>query len=265
MIKKIINWFTRQDLKDEIILLQEELKLFRTTNELDNLVLEAYKKLTTKLQLQLLELTNTEFKEKPINWTEIQGDTITTKHKVFGSTLPIPIDVRDLFNSTYLTRGLAKRIIKLHKLKPTSTFYKIVLSCQNFLNPYIKYESNMLMYGIIDMWDNGDLAIVKQTGDCDLTSRVFIRVLNDVLDILDKKELKKYNFQVIGMVTFDTEQFGHSWVEVYNPEDKKWYLIETTEDVQYSELRQLEKNYIKEFSNNIYKVYKQKEIYERFL
>jgi predicted transglutaminase-like cysteine proteinase len=205
------------------------------------------------------------FKFIPDNWNRLFNDVITYKQYLYGCNSGIACDVRDLLNSTYISRMYAKQIIDTYKLTKESKFKEIILNCNNFVVSNITYVTNSIQYGIIDKWDNGDLTLVKQKGDCDLSARAFVRILNDVLTLLDKKEYIRNNFQCIGFVTINGNEFGHSWAEIYDPEESKWYLCELTEDLELSELYDLKKNYIKWMSLNTIEVFYQNPNYVAFL
>ncbi len=183
---------------------------------------------------RILELTNelNNFSEQidysfiPSSWEEI-GDSVTTD-KTQQDGIDLEWDVRDLLNSTIYSRNLADEVIGIidHQDLGYDEYFNILcLGVANLVITKIKYKTNQDQFNVSDRWNNGDCAIVSGFGDCDLSARVFVRVMNDVLDKLKMFEYKKYIFQVIGFLGNNDQYYGHSWAEVYNPIDKKFKLI----------------------------------------
>lgn len=197
----------------------------------------------------------------PSNWIEIQGDVTTTKYQ--EANITIPIDIRDLLNSTCISKNVAQQILKQIDLTktPDEQFVDICLKVNNYLAPLIKYKTNQAQFSMADVWFDGDSTYITKTGDCDLTARFYIRVINDILRQLKLYEYQKYIFLNVGFIP----QGGHAWVTYYNPIKKRWDLIEATEEFIRTELQELPKYYDIYFVHNQNKIYKINENWRVFL
>lgn len=178
----------------------------------------------------------------PKDWKEFFGPVVTKKFYMYGYSKPIPVDVRDMFNSTFLSRKWKSKVIKEVRKKDINLdelFNRIVLEAVNLVRTEIEYKTNKAQFGKLDLWNNGDITLETREGDCDLKSRCFIRIVFDVLGSLKMYEYMKYVLQKVGYWS----DVGHSWVEVYDPVKKKFNLVELTKKTKLSKLRKASDNY----------------------
>ena len=197
----------------------------------------------------------------PKEWTDIQGPVITNKYEEAG--VSIPLDIRDLLNSTVVSRQYAEFILKKLDLakEPDVVFNNICLAANNVIAMVIKYKTNQAQFEKLDIWFDGDIALVTGLGDCDISARAVVRVINDCLEQLKMYEYKKYVMQVIGFIP----QGGHSWAEIYNPITNKFNLIEATDEYEKKELSETPAFYNRYFLLNNKKVFKINEEWQVFL
>jgi len=219
-------------------------------------------KLTNQLKIYLKEI---DLSFIPNSWTKVkQEDVVTNKTQQDG--IALQLDIRDLFNSTVYSRTWAEQVISevgpmRSRESLDSYFNRLALSAANLVVLNIYYETNQSQFKVADRWNNGDTAIVTKKGDCDLSVRVFVRVLNDVLDELKMYGYKKYVFQCIGIFA----KVGHSWGMVYNPVDKKFKLIECTRDERYNSLPTMPSNYDMWFCLNFKNIWYLNQNWRQFL
>lgn len=188
----------------------------------------------------------------PENWNKVGGSVVTTKY--FQDGIKLKLDVRDLLNSTVYSRKWADDLIKIIPESDSRDdyFVNIALITANKVITDIKYVTNKKQFNVMDRWNNGDTCIVTGVGDCDLATRVFVRVMNDILDKLKMWEYKKYVFQAVG---FWMKTIGHSWGVIFNPVTKEFNIIECTYDKPYNSLKKIPKNYDMWFCLNFKKVW----------
>lgn len=203
----------------------------------------------------------------PASWKEVVGNVVTSKTQQDG--IPLEWDIRDLLNSTVYSRRLAEEIIEQTPRDFDTTsdhhFEMLCLNTANKVIELIKYKSNQIQFGKMDVWNNGDTAIVTKQGDCDLSVRVFVRVMNDILDKLKMFEYKKLVFQAVGFYHGSDGSFGHSWAVIFLPNQKSFRVIECTLDEPYETLKPITKIYEMWFCLNFRNVWKQNNNWQRFL
>lgn len=198
----------------------------------------------------------------PDNYNEVEGDVVTDK--TVQNNIPIELDIRDLFNSTVYSRRWADEVIDEYPKyidNDDEYFNELCLAVANKTVVRIAYKTNQSQFNVSDRWNNGDATIETLEGDCDLSVRVFVRVMNDVLDKLKMYEYKKYIFQSIGFMA----GVGHSWAKVYDPVSKEFRLVEATRDTPYTELPRVSDSYDLYFCLNFKKIFKIKDDWEGFL
>jgi hypothetical protein len=264
----ILKLFGKQD---DCSLIQTELKAIKT--EFDNILKEysILEKENDKLKTDIISLSNKiTLLGKPVidfDYSFIKGKEIseiklvTEKFSYFNTN--IPQHLTDLLDSSYTSRKIAKEVITNYKLKPTDSVDYITLQTVNHLIKKIKYVTNEIQYGHLDQWDNGDLALISNKGDCDVSARATIRVLKDVLSFLDKDFDVKNIFLFIGMVKTPTQTYGHGWVQIWL--NGKWVLCEMTLDTIYKTLKEPTQEYIPYFCHNNRKGFYFQDGWEMFL
>jgi len=194
----------------------------------------------------------------PAEWKLIDIDVTTTKTQEDG--IDIKLDIRDLLNTTIYSRRHASEVISKIGLKTDFESYdeyfnRIALAVANLIIESITYRTNQDQFNVMDRWNNGDTALETGLGDCDISSRCFVRIMNDALDYLKMFEYKKYVFQVVGYYTNGKNKYGHSWAMVYNPIKKKFDLIECTLDNALTELPTDNSKYEKYFVLNFKSIF----------
>lgn len=202
----------------------------------------------------------------PDEWNKVKGDITTTK--TMQDNIPVAWDVRDLFNSTVYSRRWADIIITLTGSKGIDTtdeyFNRLVLEAANYVISNIEYKSNKSQFNVSDRWNNGDTAIVTLYGDCDISVRVFVRIMLDALEKLKMYEHKKYVFQVVGLYGIN-DRIGHSWGMVYDPVNKEFKAVECTEDTAYANLPKVPHYYNMWFCLNYKNIWFQNSSWKCFL
>ncbi len=198
----------------------------------------------------------------PDGWNEVKEKEVTT-NKTFLDGIQLDLDIRDLFNSTIYSRRLARDIIEkeIKEDNQDQYFNNLMLRTANLILILIKYKTNKAQFNVTDRWNNGDTALATGYGDCDLSARAFVRVANDVLDELKMYEYKKYIFQSIGFMG----KVGHSWAAVYDPIDKIFKLIESTQDNPYQKLPDVPVYYDLYFCLNFKKIWWKNNRWRQFL
>lgn len=204
----------------------------------------------------------------PIDWGIQEGDVLTSKAMLDG--IQVFYDIRDLLNTTAYSRILADNVItivgpKQSKESHDQYFNRLTLASANLVIKSIKYVTNKKQFNVSDRWNNGDTALVTLKGDCDLSVRCFVRILNDTLDKLKMFEYKKYVFQAVGFYRKLDKQYGHSWGVVYDPIAKSFRLVEATEDMVYKELKNIPGNYKAYFTLNFKNVWVQYNRWKQFI
>lgn len=207
----------------------------------------------------------------PSDWKKVSDLDVVT-NKTIQNGIKVQLDIRDLLNSTVYSRRWADQVIatvgdrKMGSLQEDpesldSYFNRLVLEAANKTVTMINYRTNKSMFNVADRWNNGDCAIVTGEGDCDLSVRVFIRTLLDVLRKQKMFEYMKYVFQAIGY----HGKTGHSWAIVFDPISETFKLIECTKDIAYNELPEVSDNYNMYFCLNFKNIYKLRQDWRIFL
>ena len=233
IIKGIFGYFKfvkelEQEIKDLNVQIEEGLLINDMLQDEIIKLTEEYNEIMKLLPLE------TDYSMIPDDWKEIPIEQLVTdKYTYYG--VKIEQALTDLLDSSYISRKVADSLIKSYKFTKDTDIKYILLKVYNHFIRDISYITNNEQYGEIDQWDNGDLAIKTRKGDCDVTSRVFIRVMKDILYKLKHDFDTKYFFLCVGYLTQRGKKFGHAWVQV--PVDGKWYLFELTKDGTVSSLK----------------------------
>lgn len=249
---RIFEWFYHSSNSQDLVLSQAK--------DIENL----------KLQLQELKAQFImhpkviDYSFIPDNYQEAEGEVIT--NKTMQSGIALNLDIRDLFNSTIYSRRWADEVIDdTFPVEESDSkdeyFNRLCLAVANKTLVQIEYISNKAQFNVSDRWSNGDTAIETLKGDCDLSVRVFVRVMLDVLDKLGMYEYKKYIFQSVGYMAGT----GHSWAKVYDPVSKYFRLIEATKDTPYTELPRISASYDMYFCLNFRKIFWTNDSWKAFL
>jgi len=201
----------------------------------------------------------------PDDWDSVRADDVITG-KVYDGAIQLHLDIRDLFNSTIYTRQWADAVLnEVGNMKaeetPDEFFNRLALSAANLTLQNINYMTNQAQFSMSDKWTNGDSAIETGKGDCDISVRVFVRTMYDVLARLNMWQYRKYVFQCVGFFS----DVGHSWASVYDPVEEKFKLVECTKDQKLGELPNVPSIYKLYFCFNYSKIFYQKANWRIFL
>jgi hypothetical protein len=220
-------------------------------------------KYNDELISKIYKLENPEEKEYPyILGTFIKDNELVTDKYIYNGTV-IKQHLTDLLDSSYTSRRIASEIIKKYKFTNDSDIKEVFLKTINYLIREIKYVTNKVQYGSIDIWDNGDLALVSGKGDCDLSTRATIRVLKDIIYQLKLNYDSKDLFLYAGYYVKDDESYGHAWLQFYLNDEL--YLAEMTRDNIYGHLVKPDTRYIPSFCHNNRVGFEFKSDWDRFL
>lgn len=263
LIAKFIDWFCPKgkSYKEEFESCTSENKLLSDLN--DSIQEQNYILIEELAKVNKLLPKETDYSIIPEDWEVIipKELLVTNKYVYYGTN--IKQDLTDLVDSSYTSRKIAKNIVNQKNIDKDTSVYQCVLKVYNYLITWIKYEKNQVQYGKLDQWDNGDLALVTKKGDCDLSSRAFIRVLKDVINLVGLDFETKHIFLCIGYYGSGESKFGHAWVQVYL--NSKWYLLELTREYTVSRLSTSNTKYDLYFCHNSRIGWKQNDSWQVFL
>ncbi len=245
-LNKFLQWFYELTTAKSELLLREQ-RIYELENELG-----CY---TKQINYSFI----------PDGWKKVEViDVVTSKTRQDG--IDLDLDIRDLLNSTVYSRRVAYEVLDFlgprKKEESEDLYFKnIALEVANRTIVSIEYVTNQSQFNVADKWTNGDSAIVTKKGDCDISVRAFVRVLNDCLDKIKMFEYKKYVFLAVGYFL----KTGHAWGMVYDPVDSEFKLIEATKDTPLTELEKVPYNYDLWFCHNFKNIYYQNEGWKKFL
>jgi len=197
----------------------------------------------------------------PKDWVEIPAEKLKTEKKYSIYNIYIPQALTDLLDSSLVSRRIA-----LNFKNFVGTEEQTIMEVINWCIKNIYYITNQEQFKKLDLWTNGDTALISNKGDCDISVRAAIRVLKDVIYQNRLSLSPEHIFQMYGYyVDENGDKWGHSWMMIWT--SKEFRIYEMTRDNPYPSAIESEPSgsYVPWFCHNNRKGWQQQEGWEMFL